>query len=229
MCPYEQGGEELEEARSRLLAHIGKDVDDPRVLQAMERIPREVFVPEANALLAYEDIPLPIGEGQTISQPFIVAMMASALELRRTDKVLEIGTGSGYQAAVLAELARCVVTVERIKALADTARQRLDSMGYKNVEVVLTGDRLGWREHAPYNAIIVAAGAPRLPQELIDQLEVGGRLVVPVGTMEAQDLMKINKTEDGFSVHALGPCRFVPLIGEGAWPETDSNARGSQV
>jgi len=222
--PYEQGGVELEDARQRLLAHIGKDVNDPKVLQAMERVRREAFVPEANAQLAYEDIPLPIGEGQTISQPFIVAMMASALELRRTDKVLEIGTGSGYQAAILAELARCVVTVERITVLAETARQRLDSMGYKNVEVVLTGDRLGWSEYAPYNAIIVAAGAPRLPQDLIGQLEVGGRLVVPVGTKEAQDLMKISKTEDGFSVQALGACRFVPLIGEGAWPEADSKA-----
>ncbi len=127
---------ELEDARRRLLAHIGKDVNDPKVLQAMERVRREAFVPEADAQLAYEDIPLPIGEGQTISQPFIVAMMASALELRRTDKVLEIGTGSGYQAAILAELARCVVTVERITVLAETARQRLDSMGYKMIDAL---------------------------------------------------------------------------------------------
>ena len=198
---------------------------DPKVIEAFERVQREDFVPVASASLAYEDIPLPIGDGQTISQPYIVAIMASALELRRTDKVLEIGTGSGYQAALLAELAGQVVTVERINALADAARGRLENLGYSNVKVYLAGTELGWSEESPYNAIIVAAGAPKLPRELVGQLTVGGRLVIPVGSMESQELMKIVRTEDGFSVRTLGSCRFVPLIGRGAWPEEDTDGR----
>ena len=185
----------------------------------MERVPREAFVFESSVNLAYEDIPLSIGEGQTISQPYIVALMIGALELRRVDKVLEIGTGSGYQAAILAELAQRIVSVERIELLADSARKRLASLGYCNVEVHQAEDGLGWLAEAPYDAIIVAAGAPRLPGELIDQLRIGGRLVVPVGSREEQELMKISKTADGFSVRTLAPCRFVPLIGEGAWLE----------
>ena len=198
---------------------------NPKVIEAFERVQREDFVPVASASLAYEDIPLPIGDGQTISQPYIVAIMASALELRRTDKVLEIGTGSGYQAALLAELAGQVVTVERINALADAARGRLENLGYSNVKVYLAGTELGWSEESPYNAIIVAAGAPKLPRELVGQLTVGGRLVIPVGSMESQELMKIVRTEDGFSVRTLGSCRFVPLIGRGAWPEEDTDGR----
>jgi protein-L-isoaspartate(D-aspartate) O-methyltransferase len=194
-------------------------VGDPKVVEAMERVPREAFIPEDVRHLAYEDAPLPIGEGQTISQPFIVALMVSALELRRSDKALEVGTGSGYQAAILAELASRVVTVERVQTLADSARARLASLGYANVEVLLAGAQLGWPAEAPYDAIIVAAGAPKLPRELIDQLTVGGRLVVPVGSLDSQELMKVTRTQDGFSVRSLGPCRFVPLIGEGAWPQ----------
>jgi len=187
----------------------------------MERVPREAFVPAASAKVAYEDAPLPIGEGQTISQPYIVAMMVSALELRRTDRVLEVGTGSGYQAAVLSCLASEVVTVERMASLADSARERLNTLEYSNVEVRLAGPELGWTRESPYDAIVVAAGAPRLARELIDQLVVGGRLIIPVGSKEAQELMKVSRTADGFSVRTLGSCRFVPLIGAGAWPEND--------
>ena len=186
----------------------------------MERVPREMFVPEESRHLAYEDVPLPISEGQTISQPYIVALMVQALELRRTDKVLEVGTGSGYQAAVLAGLADRVVTVERLGDLVDSARERLASLGYVNAEVALAESRLGWERDAPYDGIIVAAGAPKLPNKLMRQLADGGRLVVPVGSRDSQDLMKVCRSGGGYSVQTLGPCRFVPLIGEEAWPET---------
>ena len=188
----------------------------------MERVPRERYVPEYVTHAAYEDTALPIGEGQTISQPYIVALMVSAAEIRRTDKALEVGTGSGYQTAILAELAESVVSVERLATLADAARVRLQSFGYSNAEVFLSQDELGWPPGAPYDAIIVAAGAPKLPMELIAQLEVGGRLVAPVGSLETQELMKVVRTNDGMSVRSLGACRFVPLIGKGAWPESDS-------
>ena len=184
----------------------------------MQRVPRDAFVPEPSAHLAYENIPLPIAQGQTISQPYIVALMVSALEIRRTDKVLELGTGSGYQAAILADLAESVVSVERVEELADSARGRLAALGYGGVEVHVAEAGLGWTARKPFDAIIVAAGAPKLPLELIDQLAVGGRLVVPVGGKDAQELMKVSKTREGYSVHTLASCRFVPLIGEGAWP-----------
>ena len=209
-----------------MVERLRMDVSDPKVIRAMERVPRESFVPESSAHLAYEDIPRPIGEGQTISQPYIVALMISALELRRTDKVLEVGTGSGYQAAVLAELAVAVISVERIESLADSARERLESQGYSNVNVCVASPQLGWPEEAPYDAIIVAAGAPKLPRELIEQLVLGGRLVVPVGSNESQELMKAQRLADGFSIRTLGPCRFVPLLGKGAWPEEDADSGG---
>lgn len=206
-----------------MVERLRMDVSDPKVIRAMERVPRESFVPESSAHLAYEDIPRPIGEGQTISQPYIVALMISALELRRTDKVLEVGTGSGYQAAVLAV---AVISVERIESLADSARERLESQGYSNVNVCVASPQLGWPEEAPYDAIIVAAGAPKLPRELIEQLVLGGRLVVPVGSNESQELMKAQRLADGFSIRTLGPCRFVPLLGKGAWPEEDADSGG---
>ena len=202
-----------------MIDRLKQEVPDARVIQAMERVPREEFVPEESRDLAYEDIPLPIGEGQTVSQPFIVALMVRALELRRSDKVLELGTGSGYQAALIAEIARHVITVERISSLADPARARLRSMGYTNVEVVDAASELGWPAKAPYDAIIVAAAAPKLPRELMDQLDSGGRLVIPVGSRDNQELMKVTRAGDTFSVSSMGACRFVPLIGEGAWPE----------
>ena len=185
----------------------------------MMKVPREAFVPASSRHLAYEDAPIAIGEGQTISQPFIVAIMISALEVRRSDRVLEIGTGSGYQAALIAELAREVVTVERIESLAISARQRLERLGYQNIRVMPAGEELGCPEQAPYDGIIVAAGAPTLPKGLIKQLAIGGRLVVPVGSLESQQLMKVTRTPEGYTARTLGECVFVPLIGDMAWPE----------
>ena len=217
------GGAKLEDAKGRLIDRLRKEIPDERVIRAMERVPREAFVPEESRHLSYEDIPVPIGEGQTISQPYIVAMMVRALDLRRTDKVLEIGTGSGYEAAVLAELASRVITVERILTLAESARERLTSMGYDNVEVVVAEKRLGWEKEAPYDAIVVAAAAPKLFRELMGQMATRGRLVIPVGSKESQELMKVSRSEDTYSVETLGGCRFVPLIGEGAWPDAQGS------
>lgn len=183
----------------------------------MSKVPREEFVPEESKLCAYEDRPLPIGYGQTISQPFIVALMTSALELKGDEKVLEIGTGSGYQAAILSLLVRRVISVERIPQLAEEARERLRRLGYKNVEVYLAGETLGYPPEAPYDAIIVTAGAPQVPPSLLSQLKVGGRIVIPVGSRFEQDLLKVVKTEKGIKVESLGPCRFVPLIDKEAW------------
>jgi len=185
----------------------------------MERVPREVFLPPESRHLAYEDIPLPIGEGQTISQPYIVAMMTQALELNGGERVLEVGTGSGYQTAILAELCRWVVSVERLASLLEGARRHLASLGYTNVELRQATTGLGWPEGAPYDAILVTAGAPSIPQALLDQLVVGGRLVIPVGSRYEQDLLKVIKGATGLEVTNLGACRFVPLIGEGAWDE----------
>ena len=193
------------------------------MIDAMMNVPREAFVSAPNRYLAYEDAPIDIGEGQTISQPFIVAVMISALEVRRSDKVLEIGTGSGYQAALIAELAREVITVERIESFVLSAQQRLEHLNYGNVRVLPAGEGLGWSELAPYDGIIVAAGAPTLPKGLIQQLAIGGRLVVPVGSLESQRLMKVTRTSEGYTAHTLGECRFVPLIGDEAWPEEHSN------
>jgi len=209
----------LEKDREELIEHLRHEIEDERVLSAMARVRRELFVPSSSRHLAYEDRPLPIGEGQTISQPFIVALMTQALELVGTEKVLEVGTGSGYQAAILAELAREVITVERLQKLANTSRRTLEQLGYTNVKVHLTTKTLGWPADAPYEAIMVTAGAPRFPQELVDQLTVGGRLVIPVGSHWEQDLLQVIKQEDGFTAKNLTPCRFVPLIGEQAWIE----------
>lgn len=207
-----------------MIERLRSEIPDERVIQAMERVPREEFVPGESRDLAYEDIPVPIGEGQTISQPFIVALMVRALELNRMDKVLEIGSGSGYQAAVMAGLAARVISVERIQSLADSAGERLVSLGYNSVEIVYAEKRLGWEMEAPYDAIIVAAGAPKLPQELMEQMAVGGRLVIPVGSLASQELMKVTRSAEAYSVETLGPCRFVPLLGEGAWPEEQSRS-----
>ena len=210
---------ETEHARQNLLSKLADDVSDSRVLDAMRRVPRERFVTPATADLAYQDIALPIPAGQTISQPTMVAIMVAELELRMSDKVLEIGAGSGYQAAILSELAREVITLERIPELAESARTVLSKLGYRNVRVELAGPRLGREEDAPYNAIIVAAAAPRLPLSLLDQMEPGGRLVVPVGDRLEQTLMKIVKGAEGFTTRTVTACRFVPLIAEDAWPD----------
>lgn len=209
---------QLVDAKQLLLYRIRDEIGDQRVLKAMELVPREEFLPEEIREQAYEDSPHSIGAGQTISQPFIVAMMVSALEIRQGNKILEIGAGSGYQAAVLAEIASEVISIERIDSLINSARARLDSLGYTNVRIESAGDSLGRSDDAPYDGIIVAAAAPKLPHELLDQLTVGGRLVIPVGDLHSQELMKVTKSAGSFGIKTLGACRFVPLIGKGAWP-----------
>jgi protein-L-isoaspartate(D-aspartate) O-methyltransferase len=205
--------------RAELISHLRTEIRDKRVLAAMARIPRERFVPPEEQHLAYEDRPLPIGYDQTISQPLIIAIMTEALELTGSEKVLEVGTGSGYQAAILAELARHVITIERLPPLAESAKRALDGLGYTNIEVHLAEETLGWLKGAPYNAIIVTAGAPRVPADLLAQLAIGGRLVIPVGSRYVQELYKITKQRRKNIVENLGGCRFVSLIGKDAWEE----------
>ena len=192
----------------------GRDVVDERVLAAMERVPRELFVPERLQRRAYEDAALPIGEGQTISQPYMVARIAEALALTGNEHVLDVGTGSGYQAAVLAELADEVDTIERIPALAEQARNNLKAAGYERVQVHVGDGSQGLAARAPFSAIAVAAAAPELPQTLYDQLELRGRLVVPVGRRGVQQLQVIVRSPEGPAVLRSVPCRFVPLLGE---------------
>ena len=208
---------DLNGPKKSLLDRLSSEIGDQRVIQAIARVPREVFVPDEYRSRAYEDSALPIDEGQTISQPFIVALMVEALDIRRSDTVLEVGAGSGYQAAVLAELARRVVTVERIPSLVDTARERLASLGYGNVEVHQAGRRIGWPQGAPYDGIIVAAAAPKLIRSLMEQLKDGGRLVIPVGSADQQEVLKVTRNGEDYLVQSLVGCRFVPLIGEDAW------------
>ena len=210
---------DFEVARARLIEHLSTEIRDERVLAAMARVPRECFVPPEEQSLAYEDRPLPIGLHQTISQPFIIAIMTEALELTGSEKVLEVGTGSGYQAAILAELARVVITTERLVALAEAAKCVLDSLGYTNVEVHLAEETLGWQSEAPYDAIIVTAGAPQVPADLLAQLAINGRLVIPVGSRYVQELCKITRHRKKNMVENLGGCRFVSLIGRDAWEE----------
>jgi protein-L-isoaspartate(D-aspartate) O-methyltransferase len=210
---------DLNRARASLLADLAKDVKDTRVLEAMRRIPREQFVPVAERYAAYQNHPLPIGYGQTISQPLIVGLMTEALLLTGGENVLEVGTGSGYQTALLSLLAKSVVTVERLVPLARRAAEVLGELGYKNVGVHSAGEAVGWPESAPYDGIIVTAAAPEVPRELLEQLAPGGRLVIPVGSRYLQELVRIIKTPEGAIRHNLGACRFVPLLGKHAWPE----------
>lgn len=193
-------------------------IADARVLTAMNTIPRHRFVPDALRSQAYKDNALPIAAGQTISQPFIVARMTELLELKGTERILEIGAGSGYQSAVLGMLARKVYAVERIDVLAKTALGKLRSIGINNVSVRLDDGTNGWPVYAPFDGILVAAGGPEVPKPLMDQLEIGGRLIVPVGTeKKQQDLVRVTRTEKGFIQENCGPCAFVPLIGEHGW------------
>ena len=185
----------------------------------MARVPRERFVSPDYYYAAYEDMPLGIGFGQTISQPFIVALMTQALRLKGSEKVLELGTGSGYQTAILAGLAKWVVSIERVPQLAESARLVLSELGYTNFVIHTSGEKLGWPDGAPYDAIIVTAGAPRVPDALLEQLALGGRLVIPVGSRWEQDLLRVTRRKKGNVVENLGGCRFVPLIGKGAWEE----------
>lgn len=211
----------VERARDRLLRKLSGEISDKRVLGAIAAVPRERFVRQADRHVAYDDIALGIAAGQTISQPTIIAIMLQEMELKRFDRVLEIGTGSGYQAALLGELVREVVTVERVPELADSAGLLLARLGYSNVSVEEAGVGLGRPEDAPFDAIVVAAAAPRIPRTLVGQLEVGGRLIIPVGNLREQSLMKVVRTFDGAVTRALGACRFVPLIGRDAWSESD--------
>ncbi len=214
----------FEIARKRMVEGqiIARGIRDRRVIEAMLKIPRHVFVEEAMASQAYNDKPLPIGEKQTISQPYMVALMTELLELTGKEKVLEIGTGSGYQAAVLATLADRVYTIERIRPLALKARKALDSLGLLNVNIKISDGTVGWREEAPFDAILVTAGAPDIPPELVDQLAVNGKLVIPVGDLYEQTLVRIVKREDGsiLQENSIG-CRFVRLIGRNGWENED--------
>jgi protein-L-isoaspartate(D-aspartate) O-methyltransferase len=194
-----------------------RGVTDPRVLAAMGRVPRHRFIPRHLWEQAYSDYPLPIGEDQTISQPYIVALMTEALELAGPEKVLELGTGSGYQAAVLAELAAHIYTIERIPSLARAAEQVLASLGYSNVNVLVADGTLGWPIEAPFDAILVTAGAPQVPPPLVEQLAMGGRLVIPVGDRYTQTLTRVRRTPEGLKHEYLGGCRFVKLIGRHGW------------
>lgn len=198
---------------------VGRGVRDERVLAAMRKVPRHEFLPEAMRGNAYFDQALPIGEGQTMSQPYMVALMTELLGLAGTERVLEIGTGSGYQAAVLAELCEKVYTVERIKLLGDKARATLDRLGYRSVAIKVYDGTYGWKEMGPFDAIVVTAGAPDVPPALVEQLKEGGRLVIPTGDRYGQWLTKIVKTTGGIVTERSVPCVFVPLIGNHGWKE----------
>lgn len=210
---------DFDRARRFLVESLATEISDQRVLRAFAAVPRELFVPSNLRQMAYDDRPLSIGYGQTISQPYIVAIMTAALELKGTEKVLEIGTGSGYQTALLAELAASIYSVERIPELAEAARTLLSELGYQNVQIRVAGEELGWVEYAPYDAIIVTAAAPSLSDALVRQLKFGGRMVIPVGTRWEQELLKITRRESGNQIENLGGCRFVPLVGKDAWQE----------
>lgn len=202
-----------------------RGITDPRVLAAMAAVPRELFLPPDVDEAAYRDRPLPIGHGQTMSQPYIVALMTQALRITPTDRVLEIGTGSGYGAAVLASLAAEVYTVERLPELAATAHERLAAAGVANVTVRCSDGTLGWPAHAPYDAIAVTAAAPAVPRALLDQLAIGGRLVVPIGSPGLQRLVRVTRTTgDDCAIVDLGAVQFVPLLGAEGWPVSGSHS-----
>jgi protein-L-isoaspartate(D-aspartate) O-methyltransferase len=194
-----------------------RGIVDPHVLYAMRKVPRHLFVSEALMDQAYGDFPLPIGDQQTISQPYIVAEMTQALQLSPEDRVLEIGTGSGYQAAILAEIVYRVYTIERLYSLYKQARRIFDELRYYNIVTRYSDGTTGWKDESPFDAIIVTAGAPKVPKTLVDQLATGGRLVIPVGNHYSQDLIKIYRDDQGIHQTNLGGCRFVKLMGEHGW------------
>jgi protein-L-isoaspartate(D-aspartate) O-methyltransferase len=196
-----------------------RGISSEKVLEVFRVIPRHLFCPLSQAFSAYGDFPLPIGSGQTISQPYIAAYMTSALEIKPTDRVLEIGTGSGYQMAVLACLAKAVFSIERIPELGLRARSTLDNLHFDNIKIRNGDGTLGWVEHSPYDAILVTAGAPAVPQPLLDQLALGGRLVAPIGDITYQQLVKWRRKESGLERTDLIPVIFVPLIGEFGWQQ----------
>lgn len=206
---------DFEREKADLLQQLGRRIRSPETIRAMAAVPRERFVPPESRHRAYDDVALPIGEGQTISQPTIVALMTSALCLSPREKVLEVGCGSGYQAAVLAEAVPqgMVVTVERVPSLAARAEAVLRDLEYRNIAVEPAGPVVGCTERGPYDAILVAAAAPAIPPSLLQQLRVGGRMALPVGPRERQELLLVLKTGEGVSIQDLGPCQFVPLLG----------------
>jgi protein-L-isoaspartate(D-aspartate) O-methyltransferase len=210
--PYHQERQEMVEYQIR-----ARGVSDPRVLAAMRRIPRHLFVPPGYEGAAYQDRPLPIGEGQTISQPYIVAVMTELLNLAPQDRVLEIGTGSGYQAALLAVLVEEVMSIERLESVAEQARKNLARAGIFNVRIIVGDGTKGYPLEAPYDAILVTAATPKVPEPLIDQLAEGGRLVAPVGPRDCQDLLRLVKREGSVESTAFGGVCFVPLIGQFGW------------
>jgi protein-L-isoaspartate(D-aspartate) O-methyltransferase len=204
--------------RHRLVAELRREgVHDERVLAAIAAVPRELFVPPEQREDAYRNAPLPIGAGQTISQPLVVGLMTQALALQGSERVLEVGTGSGYQAAVLCRLAARIVSVERFPELAARARAVLDRIGCRTVEIHVSNGTLGWPADAPYDAIIVTAGAPAVPASLVEQLADGGRLVIPVGDRTQQELVLVTREGGSTRTQTLGPVRFVPLVGEEGW------------
>lgn len=198
---------------------VARGVKDPRVLEAIQKVPRDKFVEESMILFAYEDSPLPISEGQTISQPYIVALMTEQAELNPQDRVLEIGTGSGYSAAILSLLASQVYSIERYPSLAETATQRLQTLGYHNITVLVGDGTLGHKGNAPYDAIIVTAAAPKVPEALLQQLAIHGRLIIPIGShLGNQQLVRVRRsTENNYMYEELLAVRFVPLIGKEGW------------
>lgn len=196
---------------------VGRGIKDRRVLAAMEEVPRHFFLDGSLWNEAYDDSPLPIGEGQTISQPYMVAVMTELLKLVGNEKVLEIGTGSGYQAAVLTRLCQWVYSVERIEALSERARKAVDTCGYTNISFIVGDGTQGWPDNAPYDGIIVTAGAPNIPHTLVEQLVEGGRLVIPVGDRFSQVLKLVTRTKDGTIVQSHTGCRFVDLVGKFGW------------
>ena len=214
---------DLSKLRDRMVDRqiAARGVRDEKVLAAMRKVPRESFLPSPRGEAAYEDMPLPIGAGQTISQPFVVAYMIECLDLEGGEKVLEIGTGSGYAAAVLAEIAGEVYTIERIPGLAEAAAASLESLGYDNVHVRCDDGTLGWPEEAPFDGIVVTAGGPEVPEALRSQLAIGGRLVIPVGASKGyQRLIRVTRVaETGFETEDLIGVRFVPLVGDEGWPD----------
>ncbi|MGH9949830.1 MAG: protein-L-isoaspartate(D-aspartate) O-methyltransferase [Pyrinomonadaceae bacterium] len=206
--------------RSRMVEHLRTQykIEDERVLEAMNRVPRHLFVPQAIQSQAYKDNALPIAGGQTISQPYIVARMSELLELKGRERVLEIGSGSGYQTAVLALVGRKVFAVERLETLASESKVRLIRLGYRNVSFKRADGTEGWTSYAPFDAILVAAGGPTIPEPLVEQLEIGGRMIIPVGEdREKQMLIRVTRKEKGYATEDCGPCAFVPLIGEHGW------------
>ena len=216
--PYGSDGFEI--PRARMVEHLRMHykIADERVLEAMNQVPRHAFVPSALRSQAYKDNALPISSGQTISQPYIVARMTELLELKGRERVLEIGSGSGYQTAVLATVARKVFAVERLAGLHAEAKQKLLELGYRNISYRCDDGTNGWEVYSPFDAILVAAGGPEIPEPLVRQLEIGGRMVIPIGaSQKTQMLVRVTRTAKGFETENFGPCAFVPLIGSHGW------------